>query len=111
MAYIDLVLAILKLPAILLSGNIADKVSFNSSLDRTENTSITYFKVHIISALIVSQPYLVFFFLTFTSFLALDTFFFSSVLRRFKESFSLFNNFLVFFLLYMISQRRTSTRG
>ena len=62
MAYIDLVLAILKLPAILLSGNIADKVSFNSSLDRTENTSITYFKVHIISALIVSQPYLVFFF-------------------------------------------------
>ena len=55
MAYIDLVLAILKLPAILLSGNIADKVSFNSSLDRTENTSITYFKVHIISALIVSE--------------------------------------------------------
>ena len=55
MAYVDLVLAILKLPAILLSGNIADRVSFNSSLDRTENPPITDFKVHIISALTVSE--------------------------------------------------------
>ena len=51
MAYMALVLVILKFLAILLSGNSAESVSFKSSFARTENPK-TDFSVHIISAFI-----------------------------------------------------------
>ena len=49
MAYMALVLAILKFLAVLLSGNIAESVSFKSSFARTENPPKTDFNVRIIS--------------------------------------------------------------
>ena len=50
MAYMALVLAILKFLAILLSGNIAESVWFKSSFARTENPPKADFSVHVISA-------------------------------------------------------------
>ena len=54
MAYIALVVAVLTFLAILLSGNIAESVSFKSSFAGTENPPKTNFSVHIISAFIQS---------------------------------------------------------
>ena len=54
MAYMDFVLATLKVLAILLSGNIVESVSFKSSFTQNENPPKTDFSVHIISAFIQS---------------------------------------------------------
>ena len=54
MAYMALVLAILKVLAILLSGNIAESFSFKSLFAWTESPPKTDFSVHIISVFIQS---------------------------------------------------------